>query len=416
MSLPLRFLSAELGATERQHALPIAGLALVGDRLLTAGQDARILSFEPLPRGSRAEESLDFVRPELLCPSPFVSMQASRGDSLDKIVIAAACRDDSVVHLWEVDRDRRAQDQERERARLARAHAASSGLRAPAHPSLPPPPPAEEMLLRGHTADVRSVDVQEAFVLSASDDMTARLWDVQTGMEVLSMGHPHGVASASFVPESSLLITACADRATRAWDLRASAHRPTCVIQEPEAGGAEGGGGLAVGPGGTLASADGTGRVRLFDIPRAGARSTGWFELPTVAGSLQFVFEGRFLACAGRDGELYAVRLEDLMSQAFAVRPSHAPPGQMYPLSLLRAGRPLGTESGLSRCVLAFAFQAGGYGLGVLEETEGLALPRRPSPSAREAVAEVPDEGPEDQGEAEEAEAESEDEQVAYML
>ncbi|CAK0894684.1 unnamed protein product [Prorocentrum cordatum] len=244
--------------------------------------------------------------------------------------------------------------------------------------------------------------------------MTARLWDVQAGQEVLSMGHPHGVASASLVPETSLLVTACADRATRAWDLRVSAHRPTCVIQEPEAGGAEGGGGLAVGPGATLASADGAGQVRLFDIPRAGARSTGWFELPAVAASLQFVFEGRFLACAGHDGELYAVRLEDLVSQAFAVRPSHAPPGLRCPLSLLRAGRPLGTDSGLSRCVLAFAYRAGGHGLGVLEETEGLAVPRRAPPGGREAAAEAPGAGPEDQGEAEEAEAESEDEQVAY--
>merc|ERR1712008_500662 len=82
-------------------------------------------------------------------------------------------------------------------------------------------------LLQGHSAGVQSLDSQGLFVVSASDDGTARLWDLQACSEVISIGHPAGVRRTLFFPESTLLASACIDGATRIWDLRANPRRPS---------------------------------------------------------------------------------------------------------------------------------------------------------------------------------------------
>jgi WD40 repeat protein len=57
------------------------------------------------------------------------------------------------------------------------------------------------------------------FLLTASDDHTARVWDVKTGREVSVLrGHRRGVLSAAFSPTGNRMVTAGNDGVARVWD------------------------------------------------------------------------------------------------------------------------------------------------------------------------------------------------------
>jgi len=215
MIQPLRFLCSEPSAAERRHTGPVTGLAIIGTRLISAGQDQRILNFEPLPKGP-----LQFKGPELRATAPFTDLQVVVGDELTKVVIVAACRDND-IRLWEVQN--------------------VTGGRT-----------AAESSLVGHSGPVCSVDAKQTFVLSASMDCTARVWDLQARSEVIAAGHPREVSRALFFPRSTLCATQCKDSATRVWDLRQSVHKPSYVIQE--LGHAHGPGSIAINENGFLAT------------------------------------------------------------------------------------------------------------------------------------------------------------------
>jgi WD40 repeat protein len=76
-------------------------------------------------------------------------------------------------------------------------------------------------VLSGHRGPVKSAvfSPDGRFVLTASDDRTARVWDVTTGREVSVLrGHRRGVLSATFSPDGSRMITSSDDGMTRIWD------------------------------------------------------------------------------------------------------------------------------------------------------------------------------------------------------
>src|SRR5262249_59379951 len=58
------------------------------------------------------------------------------------------------------------------------------------------------------------------WVLTASDDRTARVWDVVTGKPrfAVPLRHGHAVLRASFSPDGSRILTASADRTAGVWD------------------------------------------------------------------------------------------------------------------------------------------------------------------------------------------------------
>merc|ERR1712032_631159 len=88
-----------------------------------------------------------------------------------------------------------------------------------------------------------------------------------------------------------------------------------------------------------------------------GAQCQSQFKLPTVVPALQFIFDSRYLACAGRDGDLYAIRLMDLAAQAFEVQQE-----PKSPIVMLRK------SDRQSRTVLVYAFDKEDWGFGVLDE------------------------------------------------
>lgn len=56
-------------------------------------------------------------------------------------------------------------------------------------------------------------------LVSSSDDGMVKVWDLETGMEVLSLKHKRPVVSAAFSPDGRCLVTAC-DDGVRIWETR----------------------------------------------------------------------------------------------------------------------------------------------------------------------------------------------------
>jgi WD40 repeat protein len=61
---------------------------------------------------------------------------------------------------------------------------------------------------------------------TASEDHTAKLWDVETGAELLTLkGHTHRVLCVAFGPNGTRLATGGGDQTVRVWDGRSLPER-----------------------------------------------------------------------------------------------------------------------------------------------------------------------------------------------
>uniref|UniRef100_A0A8R1TTR4 WD_REPEATS_REGION domain-containing protein n=1 Tax=Onchocerca volvulus TaxID=6282 RepID=A0A8R1TTR4_ONCVO len=74
--------------------------------------------------------------------------------------------------------------------------------------------------LDGHTRTVLSVDTNGNMVISGSKDRTAKIWDLEKGVEKCTFGHhPNNVSCVRFIPSSQLVLT-LSMAFVRIWDLR----------------------------------------------------------------------------------------------------------------------------------------------------------------------------------------------------
>ena len=65
-------------------------------------------------------------------------------------------------------------------------------------------------------------------IATASKDGTARVWDAQTGDEILALkGHNNEVTSVCWSPDGSRIATASSDTTARIWGARGGAERHT---------------------------------------------------------------------------------------------------------------------------------------------------------------------------------------------
>lgn len=301
-----------VSATERQHEGKIAGLACVGNRVFTAGQDKRILSFEL--QGS----SINFTGPELRDAREFLDLQAvPRSGS--GITLVAACHDHD-LRVWSLG----------------------------AHKEVP------STLLLGHEAEVTGVDAMDNFALSSSCDHTARVWDLQREAEIVALKHPAGVHRALFCPVSRTIMTSCADGTLRSWDCRASNNRPTCFMAGSVA---ETGEALATTEGDLVAWPISNSEVQVFDVPRCGARGIASFQLSSPVRSLQFLPQAR-LSCGDTSGKLLIMKLQDLSMQQLDLQPVKIEDRQA--ITRLRCSP---AEGG---ALLTFLFSRHGWGYGLL--------------------------------------------------
>jgi WD40 repeat protein/serine/threonine protein kinase len=77
------------------------------------------------------------------------------------------------------------------------------------------------LALTGHTGRINyaSFSPDGTRVVTASNDLTARIWDAGSGLELLRLaGHTEPLTCAEFSPDGRLVITASVDGTTRLWD------------------------------------------------------------------------------------------------------------------------------------------------------------------------------------------------------
>src|SRR5262249_57014388 len=84
-------------------------------------------------------------------------------------------------------------------------------------------------LLAEHTGSVDAVAVSPdgKRIASGASDRLIKLWDRETGEEVLSLpGHTKGVVALAWAPDGKTLVSSGADRTIRRWDVTAGKELP----------------------------------------------------------------------------------------------------------------------------------------------------------------------------------------------
>jgi len=86
-------------------------------------------------------------------------------------------------------------------------------------------PAAEPKLLRGHDDAISAVAISpdNRWLVTGSDDKTARLWDLKdpAAEPKLLRGHDDAIWAVAISPDNRWLVTGSSDKTARLWDLRA---------------------------------------------------------------------------------------------------------------------------------------------------------------------------------------------------
>ncbi|MGV4926691.1 hypothetical protein K2224_33610 (plasmid) [Streptomyces sp. BHT-5-2] len=176
------------------------------------------------------------------------------------------------------------------------------------HPALrnhwtPPdlPSPAFLRTLTGHTDTVNDVAVAPdgAWLATASDDATVRIWDPVTGRETACLaGHEDKVCRVAIAPDGTWLASAGRDRTVRIWD-RDSGQEISCLTGDT--GPVHD---VAVAPDGAwLATASDDGTVRIWN-PATGQETARVTGHSLLVHRVAIAPDAAWLATTGSDGNV----------------------------------------------------------------------------------------------------------------
>jgi WD40 repeat protein len=177
--------------------------------------------------------------------------------------------------------------------------------------------------LEGHTRQVRDIDYSPdgQWLVTASEDHTARIWRAATGKSMAVLQHDTAVTFAMFSPGGRWIITGTADRVVRVWD--AASHKKVAEIDVRPKQLAS----FALSPDGNfLVTALEEHTAEVFET-RTGARVA---ELTGHAGPVRspsFSPDGLRIATAGLDGQvnLYAFNLGGTTTQLLKLARERVP-------------------------------------------------------------------------------------------
>ncbi|WPB82282.1 TIR domain-containing protein [Archangium violaceum] len=170
------------------------------------------------------------------------------------------------------------------------------------------------MLLREHEGAINELSLSPdgGTLATASEDGTARLWDVTTGQSRVLSGHTAPVLSVAFSPDGGTLATASEDGTARLWDVTTGQSHVLSGHTAPVLS-------VAFSPdGGKLATADNEGTARLWALDTGQSRVLSVHLGPIL--SVVFSPDGGKLATVGFDG---TARLWDVATGQSRVLSGH---------------------------------------------------------------------------------------------
>jgi WD40 repeat protein len=163
------------------------------------------------------------------------------------------------------------------------------------------PPPQEPLVytLTGHGGAIRAVAVtpDSKRAVSASDDTTLKLWDLERGLELATMtGHATAVWSVAITPDGKYAISGSSDGTLKMWDLELGRDRATMTGHAGIVWS------IAVTPDSRHAvsgSTDGT--LKVWDLKRGQESRTIW-RCDSSICAVAVTPDGKWVVAGTRDG------------------------------------------------------------------------------------------------------------------
>ena len=154
--------------------------------------------------------------------------------------------------------------------------------------------------LRGHLDDVRSVafSPEGKYIASGSEDKTVRLWDTSLGIEVLPemRGHDGCVQSVAFSPDGTRIVSGSTDFTAYVWNLIPKAEPPLIFLGHDGRVNS-----VAFSPNGTcIASGSDDTTIRVWDATSGGEVVPAFWHEGEVT-SLAFSPDGRYIVSGSFD-------------------------------------------------------------------------------------------------------------------